>query len=131
MDTAAVYAGVNITNQFQLGHGWSAELSGSGRTSYLAAQVSLGSLWQMNTGLQKKLFDSKLSIRASVRDIFYTGVRKGAIHYLYQASATFRNRPDLRIASLSVSYNFGKTSASKRNRSAGSAQEEQERVRQG
>jgi hypothetical protein len=131
MDTAAVYFGTTISGQFQLGKNWLAELSGIYRTSVLVGQVSLASLWQMNAGIQKKVFDKKGTIKLAIRDIFYSGIRNGAIHYLNQAEANFRNQGDLRIATLSFTCNFGNTSQQGRSRSSGSAQTEQSRVREG
>lgn len=130
LDTSAVYAGTNITNQFQLGKGWSAELGGMARTGVLVGQVSLASFWQVNAGVQKKLFSNKATVRLSLRDIFYSGTRRGQIHNLYQADAKFRNRSDLRIGTLSFTWNFGSAQQLRRSRSGGSAEEEQGRVRQ-
>ncbi|MBC6489874.1 outer membrane beta-barrel protein [Flavihumibacter stibioxidans] len=129
LDTSAVYAGTNITNQFQLGKGWSAELGGTARTGILVGQVSLASFWQVNAGVQKKLFGNKATVRLTLRDIFYSGTRRGQIHNLYQADAKFRNRSDLRVGTLSFTWNFGSAQQSRRNRSGGSAEEEQGRVR--
>jgi hypothetical protein len=130
LDTSAVYFGTNVGNQLKLGKTWSAEIGGTYRTGVVVGQVSLASLWQMNAGIQKKVLDGKGSIRGSVRDIFYSGVRNGIIHNLYRAEATFRNQGDLRVFSLSFAYNFGGP-ASERSRSRGSAQNEQSRVREG
>jgi hypothetical protein len=130
LDTSAVYFGTNIGNQLKLGKNWSAEVGGFYRTGIVVGQVSLASLWQMQAGLQRKVLDGKGTLRAAVRDIFYSGIRNGIIHNLYQAEATFRNKGDLRIYTVSFAYNFGKQS-SERTRTRGSAQNEQSRVREG
>ena len=130
LDTSAVYVGTNIGNQLKLGKNWSAEIGGFYRTGIVVGQVSVASLWQMQAGLQRKVLDGKGTLRAAVRDIFYSGTRNGIIHNLYRAEATFRNRGDLRIYTVSFAYNFGKA-PSERARTRGSAQNEQSRVREG
>lgn len=127
MDTSALYFLVNITNQFKLGKGWAAEAGGVYRTGILVGQVSLKELWQMNVAFQKKLIRDKATIRLAVRDVFYSGVRNGEIHFLPMAKATFRNRGDLRTVSLSFAMQLG-SSGQRQNRS-GSADEERNRVR--
>lgn len=109
LDTSALYFGTNVGNQVKLGKEWSAEIGGTYRTGVVVGQVSLASLWQLNAGVQKKVLAGKGNVRASVRDIFYSGVRNGIIHNLYRAEATFRNKGDLRVFSLSFAYNFGGT----------------------
>jgi len=131
LDTSAVYFGTNISNQFRINKSWNAELGGTYRTGVVVGQVSLASLWQMNAGIQKKIWNNKGTVKLAVRDIFYSGIRNGIIHNLYQAHATFRNKGDLRIYSLSFTLNFGKMEQGTRNRSRGSAQNEQGRVREG
>lgn len=129
MDTSGIYVGGNLTNQFQFGKGWTAELTGSARSSILVGQVSLGALWLLNAGIQKKVLKNKGSIRLAVRDIFFSSIRNGEIHNLPGAIATFRNKSDLRTFTLGLSYNFGKASQESRTRRNGSAEAEQERVR--
>ncbi len=130
MDTSAWYIGTSITQQFMLGKDWVAELSGNWRTSVLVGQVSLGAIGQLNAGIQKKVLKKQGTIRLSVRDVFYSAIRNGEIHFLPQAQALFRNRADSRIATLSFSWAFGKSNQQARPRSSGSATDEQNRVRQ-
>ncbi|HEU4472336.1 MAG TPA: outer membrane beta-barrel protein [Flavisolibacter sp.] len=131
MDTAALYFGANLTNQLRLGKDWSAEWGGTYRGDIIFGQVSIAANWQLNAGIQKKLFDGKASVRMAVRDIFFSGIRNGIIHNLAQADARFRNQGDLRIYTVALAYNFGKTDQQGRSRSRGSAQNEQSRVREG
>lgn len=130
LDTAAVYFGTNFSNQLRLGKTWSAEVGGLYRTGIIVGQVSLASLWQLNAGVQKKVLQEQGTVRLAVRDIFYSGVRNGIIHNLYRANATFRNKGDLRVYTVSFAWSFGKQQT-ERTRTRGSAQNEQSRVREG
>jgi hypothetical protein len=128
MDTSAFYLTVNISNQLQLGKGWAAELGGFYRSGLLVGQVSLAEIWMINAGIQKKVLKNKGTIRLAVRDLFYSGIRNGEIHFLDRALADFRNRPDSRTLSLSLSLQFG-SGKQHQTRSSGSAEEEINRVR--
>jgi hypothetical protein len=128
MDTSAFYLTVNISNQLQLGKGWAAELGGFYRSGLLVGQVSLAEIWMINAGIQKKVLKNKGTIRLAVRDLFYSGIRHGEIHFLDRALADFRNRPDSRTLSLSLSLQFG-SGKQHQTRSSGSAEEEINRVR--
>ena len=128
MDTSAWYAGGNVTMQFMLGNDWVAEAGGNYRTGVLVGQVSLGAIGQLNLGIQKKILNKKGTLRLNVRDVFYTAIRTGEIHFLPEARALFRNRQDSRVATLSFAWTFGKSHQT-RQRSGGSATDEQNRVR--
>ncbi|HEY8398924.1 MAG TPA: outer membrane beta-barrel protein [Flavihumibacter sp.] len=128
IDSAAWYGMINITNQFQIGKGWSAELGGFYRTSVLFGQVSLDPLWLLNLGVQKKVLKDKGNIRLAVRDPFYSAIRDGKIHFLQMAKADFRNRPDSRTVTLSFSLRFG-SGKQQSSRKTGGAEEEINRVR--
>lgn len=127
LDTAAVYFGSNATNQFTLGKGWSAEVSGFYRTAILVGQISSSATGLVNVGVGKKILNGKGSLRLMIRDIFYTRLNHGIIASIKDAYGTYRNWGDSRNATLSFSYNFGKTF---KQRAHGSAVEtEQNRVR--
>jgi hypothetical protein len=129
LDTAALFHSFNITNQFTLGKGWSAELSGNYRSNILVGQIVSGEFWQMNAGVQKKLMKNKATIRLSVRDIFYTRLNWGYINNLRNATASYYNRLDSRVAAISFAYNFGKALQSRAKKAAGGAGQEEGRIR--
>ncbi len=128
LDTSLVYFGSNITNQFNFNNGWSAELSGFYRTDILVGQIISGATGQMNIGVGKKILNNKGSVRIIVRDIFYTRVNHGVITSIRDAYGTYRNWFDSRNATLTFSYNFGKTTGRQRNHNS-AVEAEQNRVR--
>ncbi len=129
LDTTAFSATVNITNQFQLAGGWGIEVSGNWRSNILVGQIVSGRFWALNAGVQKKVLNNKGTIRLNLRDIFYTRLNWGYINNLKDAKGYYHNQYETRIASISFSYQFGKTFQSRKTRAAGGAQEEQNRVR--
>jgi outer membrane receptor protein involved in Fe transport len=128
LDTGAVYFGTNMANQFTLGKGWTAELSGNYRTGILVGQIISGQTGRLNAGIAKKVFDNKGSVKLNFRDVFRTGLNHGIITSIKGAYATYHNWGDTRTFTLSFSYNFGKTTASPRTRNSG-AENEQNRVK--
>ncbi|MGS0014401.1 outer membrane beta-barrel protein, partial [Escherichia coli] len=64
---------LNMNNQFNLGNGWSAELSGNytsrNRDEGQAIVLPFG---QASAGISKLLLNNKASIKLNLRDIFYT-----------------------------------------------------------
>ena len=128
LDTSALYFGLNITNQFTMGKGWSAELSGFYRTGILVGQITSSATSQINMGVGKKVLNDKGSLRLMVRDVFYTRLNHGIIGSIKDAYGTYRNWFDSRNATISFSYNFGKSAGGQRNRQS-ATETEQNRVR--
>ncbi len=128
LDTSLVYFGSNITNQFNFQKGWSAELSGFYRTDILVGQIISGATGQFNIGVGKKILNNKGSLRLIVRDVFYTRVNHGVITSIKDAYGTYRNWFDSCNATLTFSYNFGKTTGRQRNHNS-AVETEQNRVR--
>jgi hypothetical protein len=128
LDTNAVYFGANMTNQFTLGDGWTAELSGNYRTAILFGQIISGQTGRVNAGIAKRILNNQGSLKLNFRDIFRTGLNHGIITSIKNAYATYRNWGDTGSVSLTFSYNFGKTTSSPRTRNSG-AETEQNRVK--
>ena len=128
MDTSGTYFFITNINQFQLGKGWSAELSGWFRSSVTTNQVVIVPNGQVTAGFQKKILKNKGTLRLNVSDIFYTRLNAGTINFLRRTTSSYTNYADTRIATLSLSYSFSKGVAVK-GRKTGSADEENGRVR--
>ena len=121
----------NVNNQFTLGKGWSAELSGFYRTKGIEGQIIIMPLGQASAGISKQVLKGKGSVRANIRDIFYTNRAKGEINF-QQTEAHFENTRDSRVAGISFSYRFGKPlKGLQNNRKKGGADAEQNRVKAG
>jgi hypothetical protein len=125
--TGTAFSG-NMNNQFVLGKGWSAELSGNYRTSVVNAQFHVVATGQLNAGLQKKVLNNKGTIRLSCNDIFHTFLSAGNIYYTNGSVSPFRNFLDTRVTNLGFTYSFGKTFNDHQKRETGSADTEQGRA---
>ncbi len=122
---------LNVNNQFQLGKGWAAELSGFYRTKGLEGQIIIEGLGQASAGLSKQVLKGKGSVRLNIRDILYTNKVTGTIKF-QETTANFQNSRDSRVAGISFTYRFGKPlKGPQNNRKKGGADEEQNRVKAG
>jgi len=128
LNSAGTTFSSNVNNQFALGKGWSAELSGNYRTSVVNAQFHVVPSGQVNAGLQKKILNNKGTIRLSSNDIFHTVVSSGNIYYTDGSVSPFRNFLDTRVTTLGFTYSFGKTFNDHQKRETGSADSEQGRA---
>jgi len=128
LNSAGTTFSSNVSNQFALGKGWSAELSGNYRTSVVNAQFHVVPSGQVNAGLQKKILNNKGTIRLSSNDIFHTVVSSGNIYYTDGSVSPFRNFLDTRVTTLGFTYSFGKTFNDHQKRETGSADSEQGRA---
>ncbi|KAI9449256.1 TonB-dependent receptor plug [Russula earlei] len=108
LNVVTTYFYSNASTQFSFGRGWSGELSGMYLSSQLFAQFKKVPYYQVNAGLQKKVWRDKGSIKLGVRDIFHTYASSGEITNVPNAIISFHNVLDTRVASLSFTYNFGK-----------------------
>jgi hypothetical protein len=118
----------NANNQFQFAKGWSAELSGYYRSRQAYGQFVIYPQGAVNVGVQKKLWQSKGSVRFNVRDVFHTSSSAGQITSIPGAESSFHNWFDSRVATLTLSFNFGKALNNPSKRQTGSADSEQGRA---
>lgn len=129
LNTSTTYFYVESGQQFKLSDTWSADLNGfyiSGRT---VGQFKLDSKSQISAGIQKKLLQNKASLKLAVSDIFRANVSSGGISNVAGASAEYLNDFDTRMLTLGLSYNFGSKTKQEKKKNAGSAQSEQNRVK--
>lgn len=118
----------NVNNQFRLGKGWSAELSGFYRTKGIEGQIIVNPLGNVNAGIQKLVLKNKGTIKVSIRDIFYTQPASGDINF-QRTEAHFNQNSDTRVANFSFTYRFGKPIKGAQKRKTGGAGDEQNRVK--
>jgi iron complex outermembrane receptor protein len=123
--TALTQFNMNLNNQFRLGSGWSAELSGFFVTKEHELQEITDPTGQLTAGIAKQVLKNKGSVKLTLRDIFYTQAMKGDTDF-EQASEYFKLTRDSRVLTIAFSYRFGKSFKSPAKRSG--ATEEVERV---
>lgn len=119
----------NINNNFTIGKGWTAELSGWYRYKTIE-QLSLGyPMGQLNIGLGKNnLLKGKATLRLNARDPFNWQYYRGLTKY-GTVDISIRNRWDNRQYGVTFTYRFGKQQQQRRRASA--TAEEQSRVGNG
>lgn len=124
------YFNLRLNNQFNLDHGWSAELSGWYLSSMLrAGQIVANSLWIANAGIQKKVLKDQGTIRLSARDIFHTFRQDGKFINIPNIAATYHNYIDSQVATIGFTYNFGSAGNKRQKRDTGGADSEKQRVK--
>lgn len=119
---------IEVTNQFQLGKTWSAELSGFFPGKQFFIQTKTSSCYSINAGLQKNIWEGKGTIRLTANDIFYSMVKNSQIVSLNKVSAFTTRRSDSRRIGISFSYRFGKDINARKRNITGSAEDEKLRT---
>nr|WP_295934518.1 outer membrane beta-barrel family protein [uncultured Dyadobacter sp.] len=94
------------SNQFTIGKGWSAELSGWYNSRAFYGLYAAKPMGMINAGLQKSILNKKGTIRLNVNDIFWTNRFNGTAIY---KDIDFRVRSEWpsRQFRLTFTYNFG------------------------
>jgi iron complex outermembrane receptor protein len=116
LDNSGTYWQLAPTNQFQLPDKWSAELSGSYQTAAPSGQFVVIPAGMVNIAISKKLYNDRLTVKASMNDVFYTFQPGGEIKGLNKSDASWLSYLDTRIFNISASYRFkeGKSLAARK-----------------
>ncbi|HUR64750.1 MAG TPA: outer membrane beta-barrel protein [Chitinophagaceae bacterium] len=121
---------ISLNNQFQFKKGWAAELSGYYLTnSQIDLQETLTPQGEVNAGISKKMLKDKVTMRLTVRDMFYTQNYSGYSKF-QNSHEPFEVKWDSRVVRLTFSWRFGKAMKAIK-RSGGGATEETDRVGSG
>lgn len=91
LNTGQWYVYTTAQNQFQLGAGWSAELSGLFISAKVDGQYTHKATGQLDAGLQKKIMAGNGTIRLGGRDFFRTNFPQGNVLNIPNTTATWRN----------------------------------------
>lgn len=124
LNTNATYWYINFNNQLSFNKGWGGEISGFYITPSTDGQFVKQPIWILTAAVQKAVLNKKGMIRFSVRDIFHTQQPRGKITNIPSATATFHNYLDTQVATLTLTYNFGKNFNTPTKRRANSSEEE-------
>jgi iron complex outermembrane recepter protein len=119
---------VNITNNFTIAKGFTAELSGFYRHRNLVNLSVMDPVYQMSIGLQKQVMQGKGTVRFNVRDPFAWQKFSGYNRYgLIDSDFSFR--PDIRQVTATFTWRFGSNNQQNTpRRRAASSQDEQNRA---
>jgi FlaG/FlaF family flagellin (archaellin) len=94
------------SNQFTIGKGWSAELSGWYNSRQFYGLYAARPMGMINAGLQKNILNKKGTIRLNVNDIFWTNRFNGTAAYK-DIDFKVRSEWPSRQFRLTFTYNFG------------------------
>lgn len=119
---------VSVNSQFTISGDWSAEMFAGYQTRTVFAQISSEPIWVLNTGVKRKLWKGKGSVRLNIKDAFASIRPRGSISSIANSRATYSNKIDNRAIILSLTYNFNK-GKSLDARQSGSSDPEQGRIR--
>ena len=120
---------LNTSQQFSLGKGYVAELTGFYTTrARNDIQELLYPTGQLSIGMSKPVLKKNGTVRLSFRDILYTGAMEGLTSFP-DATEYFKIKRDSRVVFLSFTYRFGKNYKVTQHEEG--ASEERERVQSG
>ena len=118
---------INTSNKFTLPKDWSAELTVFYQASQVYGFLNLTPISMFNMGIQKNMFDKRLTLRINANDIFWHGNESGS-SFFTNYTEVFIARHDTRQANVSLTYRFGKKSIAPVNKHSGGAEEEKKRA---
>jgi hypothetical protein len=114
-------------NTFLLKKGWTTELNGSYNSGGRSGFMVFDPQWALSAGIQKTFWKNKGTLRFNITDIFWTNLPKAVITYNNYIEKWHAQR-ESRVANLSFTYRFGKSTVAAARRRQTSSQEEQQRV---
>jgi len=126
LNKGAPAADIKTNNNFTFKKGWAAELNASfnsgGRDGYMVAQPQ----WAISPGVQKSILKTKGTLKFSYTDIFWTNLPKAVITYPGKYIERWHAYRESRIATVTFTYRFGKSTVQgARRRTTGSEEERQ------
>jgi len=130
IDVSFTSFNANISNNFQLGKGWSGEVSGFYNHKNLVSSVILAEpMGMFSLGLGKQVLKGAGTIRVNARDPFWIMRFKGATE-MDKFTTNIHSRWDNRRLVVSFNFRFGKAQQQQQ-RKRGGSDEEQNRAGQG
>jgi iron complex outermembrane recepter protein len=119
---------INSIQQFRLSKTLSAEINGRYRNGWFEGVVKARPVGFVGAGLSQQIMKGKGTLRIAMRDIFFTQKFRGTSRY-GNVDFTFQDINDTRVFSAGFTYRFSKgKKIAPVKRTAGSANEEQERI---
>ncbi len=120
-----------LQQQFKMGKGWAAEVSGFYRSKSVEGVIFIEPFAQVRAGFSKQVLKNKGTVKLNVNDIFAMGTFKGYSKY-GDVDASFRNVNDSRAVSVSFTWRFNKGKENGAGqRKKGGADDERNRVKTG
>ncbi|MCW3465944.1 TonB-dependent receptor [Chitinophaga nivalis] len=127
LETSAYTARIGASNQFAIGKGWAAELSGYYNSKDVDGQYTTKGFGQADIGISKLVWNNKGTFRLNARDIFYSQIIYGTILY-NNVEESYVQSADTRVVNLSFTYRFGKKLNAPARNKGNSTEQEQRRI---
>lgn len=120
----------NTHQSFILGSGWTGELTGMFRSSFIMGPLIIQPLGMVSAGLKKALWNDKASLKLNIQDIFQTLNFRGNIDFgnLHATTATHIHQ---RAANLTFTWNFGNQKVKVNKHENSAIQKEENRIQKG
>lgn len=120
---------VYLSATYSFKHDWKLELSGFYNSKMVYGIFKMSPMYMVEGGIKKSFPKYGINIDLSVSDIFNT-MRNSIVLNDNGIDATFRNKWETRVATLALTWNFGKQDLKPRRRST-ATEDEQNRVKSG
>ncbi|MBI3239738.1 MAG: outer membrane beta-barrel protein, partial [Flavobacteriia bacterium] len=118
---------VQTSNQFTIGKTWTLEVNADYRSKEVYAFDRINDIWSFGIGAQKKIMQNRGSIRLNITDVFFTNYTTAHVKF-NNYTEYFDVRRETRVATLSLTYKFGKASVPANRRRSGGADDLKSRV---
>ncbi len=129
LDTTGYNGYASMTNSFQLGKGWAAEVRGEYQTNQVSSQLLILSFGTLNMAVSKKVLKDTGTLKLAAQDMLHTRRGSGVINNLERTYADWNSKYDSRVVVLSFSYRFGKAGKQRQRHTGSGSESEQQRVK--
>ena len=119
---------LNTNMQFTIAKDFMATFHAFWANQFIFANAVLGSFGTADIGLQKKFFKQRLTLKASMNDIFNTQKTKGTFYY-NNFNLNFDGKEQTQKFTLGIMYNFDLGKAFKAHNIESSSQDEKSRLK--
>lgn len=120
----------NTTHSFTLPNSYTAELTAFYQAREVYGISIIEPIFNLSVGVQKAILKKKGTLRLNVTDLTYTANYRGSTQFA-NIDETFRTRRETRIATLALTYRFGKNTVTPARRRNTGSESEQRRVQMG
>lgn len=127
LDVSRVAFNFNSVNTITVNALTTLEITGNYESRSYYGFLDVGSLWFINAGAQRQLWNRKASLKININDIFFTN-QTNAVTRLTGYGETFKQKRDTRVATITFSYKFGGNTSGNARRKTGGAEEEKRRA---
>lgn len=129
LNSEGTYWYIQGNNSFALPKGWSIDFSGQYITNFIDSQFSFGDYGFISLGVQKKIMKNLGTIKFGLNDMLWSNRIRGRINNLQLTDANWWGPRDTRVAFVTFSLRFGKSTRQQRAYTGNGAQDEQNRVK--